>query len=412
MKKLNLLLMTMLLMISFSITASAAERNDITIDGVHTKNNPVVTVKDGYTTAINKSIEKVVSNEYVDVKLTLKSTKSTIPKTNDSNNMIAILAILMISGGFMILCRKKPGKAFLSLTLIISLIPALSPAMTTAHTQSMDPVYTTTENLSDETLKSFTFDKVISVSKGNSDTIKDDNGKVRSIKWKLNDENTEQSFVYRLLLNENIPDNLIDKKINVSSAKLDFKDTDGKTASMTYPNVSFKLKETATPVPSPAPFTLTYAPNGGEGQDIILQPAVDSWVTVAENSFTKTDYTFSHWNTAANDSGTSYGPGESFPMPAADIILYAQWEADIPVTYMVHYDANGGSGSYIDSNIRSGDHYTVKAPSAIGINKAGNTFLYWNTEADGSGTSYSPGTNFIITNDITLYAQWQVMPPD
>ena len=42
-------------------------------------------------------------------------------------------------------------------------------------------------------------------------------------------------------------------------------------------------------------------------------------------TLTRTGYTFSHWNTAADDSGTSYNPADTFTMPAANVVLYAQW---------------------------------------------------------------------------------------
>ncbi|WP_161934642.1 InlB B-repeat-containing protein, partial [Lactococcus lactis] len=38
---------------------------------------------------------------------------------------------------------------------------------------------------------------------------------------------------------------------------------------------------------------------------------------------------------------------------------------------------------------------------------SGYTFTGWNTSADGSGTSYAPGADLTLSNDTTLYAQWQ-----
>ena len=44
------------------------------------------------------------------------------------------------------------------------------------------------------------------------------------------------------------------------------------------------------------------------------------------NTFTRTGYSFSGWNTAANGSGTAYADGATYSF-AADITLYAQWTA-------------------------------------------------------------------------------------
>ena len=38
--------------------------------------------------------------------------------------------------------------------------------------------------------------------------------------------------------------------------------------------------------------------------------------------------------------------------------------------------------------------------------KSGYTFSGWNTAADGSGQSYSPGATFTINTNTVLYAQW------
>ena len=41
--------------------------------------------------------------------------------------------------------------------------------------------------------------------------------------------------------------------------------------------------------------------------------------------------------------------------------------------------------------------------------RAGYIFVNWNTEPNGSGTSYSVGDSISFTSNITLYAQWQVV---
>ena len=44
------------------------------------------------------------------------------------------------------------------------------------------------------------------------------------------------------------------------------------------------------------------------------------------NGFTRTNYTFTGWNTKANGSGTAYAAGASYKA-AANLTLYAQWKA-------------------------------------------------------------------------------------
>ncbi|MGB8197509.1 MAG: InlB B-repeat-containing protein, partial [Acidimicrobiales bacterium] len=40
----------------------------------------------------------------------------------------------------------------------------------------------------------------------------------------------------------------------------------------------------------------------------------------------------------------------------------------------------------------------------------GYTFAGWNTEANGSGTSYGDGANYSFSSDMSLYAQWTAVP--
>jgi len=101
-------------------------------------------------------------------------------------------------------------------------------------------------------------------------------------------------------------------------------------------------------------------------------------------------------------------------MPAGDLILYAIWDSSM-ATYTVDYNANGGSGSHADTNLASGSTYTVLNQSDTGINRDGYIFKDWNTAADGSGVSYAAYDTFVITGDMTLFAQWEmastIIPP-
>ena len=63
--------------------------------------------------------------------------------------------------------------------------------------------------------------------------------------------------------------------------------------------------------------------------------------------------------------------------------------------YTITFDANGGSVS----------------PTSMSVDRTINyIFTCWNTEADGSGTSYFPGDPYVVDEDVTLYAQWRVAP--
>ena len=148
-------------------------------------------------------------------------------------------------------------------------------------------------------------------------------------------------------------------------------------------------------------FTITYDNNTGSGTMSSEDYDSGDPVTLTSNTFTKTGYSFSGWNTAADGSGTDYADGASLTMPSSDLTLYAQWTAN---SNTLAYDANGGSGSMSDESHDSDSSVTLTANT---FTRTGYTFAGWNTASDGSATSYSDGASFTMpTSDETLYAQW------
>lgn len=84
-----------------------------------------------------------------------------------------------------------------------------------------------------------------------------------------------------------------------------------------------------------------------------------------------------------------------------------------PISYAVAFDANGGEG-YTDPQVFTYDE--TQPLKANAFTRDGCTFTGWNTEPDGSGTSY--GDRATVSNlasvdgkTITLYAQWRHPSP-
>jgi len=72
--------------------------------------------------------------------------------------------------------------------------------------------------------------------------------------------------------------------------------------------------------------------------------------------------------------------------------------------YSVTYNANGGTGSMTDNEkYAKGAKATVKSNS---FRNGDMVFLGWNTNADGTGTTYYPNSTVEITDNVTLYARW------
>ena len=83
-----------------------------------------------------------------------------------------------------------------------------------------------------------------------------------------------------------------------------------------------------------------------------------------------------------------------------DVYLYAKWNPHDSLAY----DANSGNGTMAATTGYQGKTVTVAENS---FTKAGYTFTEWNTQADGKGTSYDAGDDYLLTaNDDKVYAQW------
>lgn len=75
------------------------------------------------------------------------------------------------------------------------------------------------------------------------------------------------------------------------------------------------------------------------------------------------------------------------------------------------YNANGGTGTMIDTNNPYTSGSTVTTMTNDFTAPTDMEFGGWNTAADGSGDYYAEGASFTITANTTLYAQW-VAPSD
>jgi uncharacterized repeat protein (TIGR02543 family) len=168
-----------------------------------------------------------------------------------------------------------------------------------------------------------------------------------------------------------------------------------------------------TPV-VPTTYTVTYNGNtntsGTAPTDGSSPYTAGSTVTVLGNSgsLVKTGYTFANWNTAADGSGTSYSPTNTFAINA-NTTLYAQWTPVVPTTYTVTYNGNTNTSGTVptdgSSPYTAGSTVTVLGNSGS-LQWPGYFFAGWNTAADGLGTNYVGGDTFTINANTILYAQW------
>lgn len=153
-------------------------------------------------------------------------------------------------------------------------------------------------------------------------------------------------------------------------------------------------------------YSITYSGNDSDGGSAPVDTneyEESEEVTVLANTFIKTGYTFTSWNTEADGNGISYVAEDTFNMPANDVTLYAQWALN---TYTVTYDGNGAdSGSVpVDQNSPYNHGSTVTLLGLGDLDRDGYNFMGWTTEVDNIETVIVD--SFTITSDVTLYAFW------
>ena len=102
---------------------------------------------------------------------------------------------------------------------------------------------------------------------------------------------------------------------------------------------------------------------------------------------------------------------ETATASAGDIINYVNgvWGGEEPAELTVTFEANGSTEYPVEGTM---EPQTVleKTDTALNANtftREGYNFTGWNTEADGTGTSYADGATVNLTENTTLYAQWE-----
>ena len=147
---------------------------------------------------------------------------------------------------------------------------------------------------------------------------------------------------------------------------------------------------------APAQVNVSYDANGGTGTMESITGDVGSEIVIGQNGFARSGYTFTGWNTQADGKGTAYKPGDSFTLTDEDIVLYAQWNKLVTVSFDLcgHGGANIPSQTFVSGN---------KASEPTAPKEDGWVFGGWYTE---KGCQYRFSFDSAVTSDITLYAKW------
>ena len=102
-------------------------------------------------------------------------------------------------------------------------------------------------------------------------------------------------------------------------------------------------------------------------------------------------------------SGTVYNASDFCNASSANctVELNANWQK----VHTITYNANGGSGAPASQSVINGSSFTASSTKPI---RTGYTFLGWGSSSGATTVSYTPGTTYTPTSDLTLYAIWKI----
>lgn len=182
-------------------------------------------------------------------------------------------------------------------------------------------------------------------------------------------------------------------------------------------------------------YTTTVSRTPTAGGTVSVQYSSRAWGSSNRVTATPaTGYRFVKWNFTGLSISTSTSATYNFTMPTNNVTAQAVFEK---ITYTISYNGNAQGGGTV-TNVPSSQTKTYDVPLTLSSTKpthsnvsaipwtltcdsnggsapddtltvsrtTSRTFRIWNTERDGTGTSYSPGYNMQANNSYTLYAQW------
>lgn len=164
------------------------------------------------------------------------------------------------------------------------------------------------------------------------------------------------------------------------------------------------------------PVQLKYDLNGGSG----IVPIDNNNYALGKGAVVLSDTTvippqnkvFVCWNTKSDGSGKSYYPGDVALINIDDMSLYAIYERDTKLDTVSLTYVNTLTLEEKTFENKKSENFSIKDNNIFSIPTSPKyIFKNWNTEKDGSGTSYNTNDLVYLTdNDNKLYTVWEEDP--
>lgn len=150
---------------------------------------------------------------------------------------------------------------------------------------------------------------------------------------------------------------------------------------------------------------LTLDLNGGSGRLVTIDGITGEDVTLpdpADVLYSRAGYKLAGWCETSDGQGKIYRGGETYTLTREEDVLYAWWAPQ----YTLSYDGNGGTGQMPRRVFSASDEAVI---SENVFKRTGYEFIGWSLSADGRGPLYQSGDTLTLTEDTTLYAQWEMI---
>jgi len=141
-------------------------------------------------------------------------------------------------------------------------------------------------------------------------------------------------------------------------------------------------------------YTVSFDANGGEGTMEPMQLTYNGdWTTLTANTFTRTGYGFSGWNTEADGGGTPYSDEEWVrnltDEADGNVVLYAQWGKDIATCTATMPDQTMGTYSYIVYKFEAANSDATLAAEMGVVVKDGDNILTLGTDYEFGNVTFA-----------------------
>ncbi len=149
-------------------------------------------------------------------------------------------------------------------------------------------------------------------------------------------------------------------------------------------------------------YTVSFDANGGNGAPVAQTKTKGTDLTLSTKTPSRSGYTFAGWSTSSTASSPTYYPGGKYTADAS-ATLYAVW-VKAPSSYIISYDANGGTGAPSSQIKNENVSATLSSTTPT---RSGYKFLGWSASSTATSATYQPGDVYTVNASITLYAVWR-----